>query len=302
MTNSYIKIHDYLQHLVDTYDMHICIKDFCGFVPINKELSDELMPFLAHTNPYCMYMKSDSEHYRVCLSMIRKIYNKCDREKKYFFGYCHAGVGEYVIPIYDGDLLLGSINVGYFKTGQGDSFLRLQTACGCGLPLDQKKALELYKNNIHDAKADAEKFLPSLEMLAEYLGHSYHAMQQTVQEEKDPGHYRQSNENVIVSTATKYIHENSRKHISAHELADICHCSESYLSRVFKKHTDVNINIYINKVRVEMSKNPLILSDESISEIAYSVGFNDSNYFSRVFNEIIGIPPTEFRRRFRKNV
>lgn len=302
MESGYIKIHDYLQHLVDDYGMHICIKDFCGFVPINKELSKELMPFLAHTNPYCMYMKSDAEHYRVCLSMIRKIYNKCDREKKYFFGYCHAGVGEYVIPIYDGDILLGSINAGYFKTNQGDSYMRIHSACSCGKPLDVEKALSLYKNNIHDANVDPQTFLPCLEMLAEYLGHSYHAMQQTVDQEEEPKRYRQSNENVIVSSATEYIRENSRKHISAKELADICHCSESYLSRVFKKHTDVNINVYINKVRVELSKNPLILSDESISEIAYSVGFNDSNYFSRVFTEIIGIPPTEFRRRFRKNV
>jgi len=302
MENSYVKIHDYLQHLKDDYGMHICIKDFCGFVPINKELSKELMPFLAHTNPFCMYMKSDPEHYRTCLSMIRKIYNKCDREKKYFFGYCHAGVGEYVVPIYDGDILLGSINLGYFKSAQADSYLRVQSACCIGMPLDQQKALSLYKECITDAKVDPAAILPGVEMLAEYLGHSYHTMQQTAEEEKDPGHYRQSNENVIVSTAIKYIHENSRKHISAEELSNVCHCSESYLSRVFKKHTEVNINIYINKVRVELSKNPLILSDESISEIAYSVGFNDSNYFSRVFTEIIGIPPTEFRRRFRKNV
>lgn len=302
MENSYIKIHDYLQYLSDTYNVHICIKDFCGFIPINKELSQELMPFLAHTNPFCMYMKSDAEHYHSCLSMIRKIYNKCDREKKYFFGYCHAGVGEYVIPIYDDDILLGSINAGYFKTNPADSYLRIQTACSCGMPLDSQKALTLYRNHIHDAKVAPETILPALEMLAEYLGHSYHAMQQTVAEEKEPGRYRQSNENVIVTSAVQYIHDNANKHISANELAEICHCSESYLSRIFKKHTDVNINVYINKVRVERSKNPLILSDESISEIAYSVGFNDSNYFSRVFTEIIGIPPTEFRRRFRKNV
>jgi AraC-like DNA-binding protein/ligand-binding sensor protein len=302
MENSYIKIHDYLQHLRDDYNIQICIKDFCGFIPINKELANELMPFVAHTNPYCMYMKSDNEHYHACLSMIRKIYNKCDREKKYFFGYCHAGVGEYVIPIYDENILLGSINVGYFRSSQGDSYLRLQSACECGMPLDKDKALALYKENIQDAKVDPQMILPGLEMLAEYLGHSYHTLQQIVEDKKEPGHYRQSNESLIVTTAINYIHENACKHITADELSGVCHCSKSYLSRVFKKHTDVNINVYINKVRVELSKNPLILSDESISEIAYGVGFNDSNYFSRIFTHIIGIAPTEFRRRFRKNV
>lgn len=302
MQEKYAKIHDYLQYLTDQYHVHICIKDFCGFIPINKELSAALMPFLAHTTPFCMYMKSDQEHYRACLSMIRKIFNKCDREKKTFFGYCHAGVGEYVVPIFDDSLLLGSINAGYFQLNESESMVRIRTACMSGAPLSIDKATSLYRSSIHTADVKPEQILPALEMLAEYLGQSYHSMQQTREPEGDPGKYRESNENTIITNALDYIHGNATRHISAAELADYCHCSESYLSRIFKKHNEVNINVYINKVRVEMAKNPLILSEESISEIAYSVGFNDSNYFSRVFNEIIGIPPTEFRRRFRKNV
>lgn len=84
------------------------------------------------------------------------------------------------------------------------------------------------------------------------------------------------------------------------ELASFCHCSESYLSRIFKKRTGVNINIYVNKVRVEQSKNLLTRSHDSIADISSSVGFCDPNYFSRVFSQIIGISPTEFRRRFQE--
>lgn len=55
---------------------------------------------------------------------------------------------------------------------------------------------------------------------------------------------------------------------------------------------------YVNKVRMEFAKKPLCCSDESIAEIAAAVGFGDPNYFSRVFTQIIGISPTEFRKRF----
>ncbi|NLB91639.1 MAG: hypothetical protein GX786_10540, partial [Clostridiales bacterium] len=49
----YHAIANYLSFLTKEYQLHICIKDFCGFVPINKKLDEALQPFLAHTNEYC---------------------------------------------------------------------------------------------------------------------------------------------------------------------------------------------------------------------------------------------------------
>lgn len=90
--------------------------------------------------------------------------------------------------------------------------------------------------------------------------------------------------------------------ITVAELSAFCHCSNSYLSRIFKRRIGVNINVYVNKVCMEFAKNPLCLSNESIAGIAASVGFDDPNYFSRVFTQIIGISPTEFRKRFHQDI
>lgn len=120
--------------------------------------------------------------------------------------------------------------------------------------------------------------LPGLELLAEYLGQTYRMLQPT------------------------HTESNAGGHITVSNLAAFCRCSESYLSRIFKKRTGGNINVYINKVRMELAKNHLLLSRENIAEIAAGVGFNDPNYFSRVFTQIIGIPPTEFRRRFQRDI
>ena len=97
-----------------------------------------------------------------------------------------------------------------------------------------------------------------------------------------------------------YIRLNAISHITLADLANFCHCSESYLSRIFKRRTGVNINVYINKVRMELAKNSLVLTDASIADIALSVGFSEPNYFSRVFTKIIGVSPTEYRKRFQK--
>lgn len=302
MAKLYAKIGNYLSFLRDHHHVQICIKDFCGFIPINKELDEVLQPFLAHTNPFCMYMKSDQIHYRTCLSMIRRMHGKCKSVGNTFFGMCHAGLGEYVVPIYSGELLLGSINAGFFQMNENRTESRIQRTCRHDPPLDCQEALRLYHLSIQEPTVNVEQMLAGLELLSEYLGQTYSILQQTHNLPNPAASYHDSSEDTILTHAVDYIRKNIRKHISVAELASFCHCSESYLSRIFKQRIGVNINVYVNKVRVELAKNSLLLSTESIAEIAASVGYNDPNYFSRVFTQIIGIPPTEFRRRFQSEI
>lgn len=302
MSNSYKKIQAYLSFLQNKHNVQICIKDFCGFIPINKELDKTLQPFLAHTNPFCMYMKSTQEHYHICLSMIRRMFNKCEKIQTTYFGICHAGLGEYVIPIYSGDILIGSINAGFFPVDVKRAEYRINRTCQRTPALEADKALELYHSCIRPASVDVDTMLVSLELLAEYLGQIYFILQSTHNVPATSRRYVDSSEDTILTHAIEYIRHNAGNHISVVALADFCHCSESYISRIFKRRTGVNINVYINKVRMELAKNHLLLSNERISEIALRVGFNDSNYFSRVFTQLIGIPPTEFRRRFQSDI
>lgn len=300
MASNYQHIAQYLHRLQSRYDVQICIKDFCGFIPINKELDEALRPFLAHTNPYCMYMKSNQAHWWQCLSMIRGMFDKLERKKQTYFGVCHAGLGEYVVPIYSGDTLLGSVNAGFFPVNPRKLERRICRSCSQEPALDPEEAKKLYRSCIHTPSIDPEDLLPGLELVAEYLGQTYQILQRTHAAPESTVRYYTSSEDTILSHAMEYIRHNTASRIAVSELAAFCNCSESYLSRIFKRRTGVNINVYVNKVRVEQAKNSLLLSHDSIAEIASRVGFSDPNYFSRVFTQIIGISPTEFRRRFQQ--
>lgn len=302
MGSSYEKIRDYLSYLHDRHNVQVCIKDFCGFIPINKALDEAVRPFLAHTNVFCMYMKSNQEHYRICLSMIRRMYTKCKRSREAYFGLCHAGLGEYVVPIYSGDALIGCINAGFFQVNERRTQARICRACHHAPALDCGEALKLYQEGVQTADVDVDNMLIGLELLAEYLGQTYSILQSTHSAPTSVRGYLTSSEDTILTHAMEYIRLNAGSHISVSALAQFCHCSESYLSRIFKRRTGVNINVYVNKVRMELAKNHLLLSKESVGEIAARVGFNDPNYFSRVFTQMIGISPTEFRRRFQQEL
>lgn len=119
----------YLELMKRKYGLHVCIKDFCGFIPVNKELDMALQPYLAHTNPYCMYIKHDRDRYYTCLSLIRRMYHKCETSRRPFFGMCHAGLSEYVISIGDENMLLGCINVGFFQARERTAEKLLERTC-----------------------------------------------------------------------------------------------------------------------------------------------------------------------------
>lgn len=71
----------------------------------------------------------------------------------------------------------------------------------------------------------------------------------------------------------------------------------SYLSRKFKEETGFTLTDFINKKRIDEAKIFLNKGDISITDIAFMVGFNDINYFSKVFKKWTTLTPTEFKKR-----
>lgn len=79
------------------------------------------------------------------------------------------------------------------------------------------------------------------------------------------------------------------------QLAKLSNLSLSSFKRSFQKEfNDSPIN-YINKRRLEKAKQLLKLTELSVGEIAFEVGFQDSLYFTRLFKNKIGVPPTKYR-------
>lgn len=301
MKKNYEAIANYLQFLQMQYHLHICIKDFHGFISLDKELDLALQPFLSHTNAFCMYMKSNTEHYHKCLSMIRLMRDKCERCPGSYFGICHAGLGELVVPIRSGDTLLGTINAGFFKIDVKKQETLIRRACHFHPALDAERALSLCADIEKIPRSLQDELLPGIELMAASLGFIFHNLPAAEKNEQKMRRYRKSGEDEILTHAIEYIRLYSSDSISMANLSAFCHCSESYLSRIFKRRTGVNVNTYINKVRVDSAKNELVFSDATITEISTNTGFGDPNYFSRVFTKILGIPPTEYRRRFQEH-
>lgn len=79
-------------------------------------------------------------------------------------------------------------------------------------------------------------------------------------------------------------------------LANKCHLSPSYLSSLLTKETGRSAKDHINDFLVEKAKHHLLSTTDSISTIAYSLGFNYPHYFARVFKQKTGKTPQEYRQ------
>lgn len=97
------------------------------------------------------------------------------------------------------------------------------------------------------------------------------------------------------SAIKKYIKENYKRDISAGDVAGILGYSDVYFSKIFKQLFDDTFINYLTKVRIDKAK--VLLKDVgfNIKEVGASVGYTDSNYFTKVFKRAVGMSPSEYR-------
>jgi two-component system response regulator YesN len=98
----------------------------------------------------------------------------------------------------------------------------------------------------------------------------------------------------IVKNAVQYINFNLESSLTLTEIAEAIHVNPSHLSKKFKIETGKNMTDYINLKRIEAAKLYLSTGNMSITDIAYLVGYNDVNYFSRIFKRITSMTPSQY--------
>ena len=107
--------------------------------------------------------------------------------------------------------------------------------------------------------------------------------------------YDPNKDKSIIRDIESYIQENYQESISISSIASAVYLTPQYLCKLYKIETGETVNDYITKVRIEASK--VLLKDRKykLYEISEKVGYNDANYYARVFKKITGLNPSEYR-------
>lgn len=96
---------------------------------------------------------------------------------------------------------------------------------------------------------------------------------------------------------TEILQENVENKITLDRLAQEVNMNVNYLCRVFKQDTGRSIVQYMNELKINKAIELLKLPDTRIKEVASQVGIDDPFYFNRVFKKIVGLSPSDFRKK-----
>ena len=107
---------------------------------------------------------------------------------------------------------------------------------------------------------------------------------------------KQTKYNPLTLTVIEYIHANLDKKITLDDIGRATFFSAGYCDTIFKKETGRSIIDYLLEARVTEAKKMLVEGSIPLSTVSELVGFDDYNYFSRVFKKRTGYTPTEYRR------
>jgi AraC-like DNA-binding protein len=99
-----------------------------------------------------------------------------------------------------------------------------------------------------------------------------------------------------VDLLIQYIKDNLRQQITLEELSDKTHLSKFYLIRLFKAYTGRTPHEFIIYQRIQEAKRLLTKTDLSVSEIALTAGFHDSNHLIACFKKVVGTTPMMYRK------
>lgn len=92
-----------------------------------------------------------------------------------------------------------------------------------------------------------------------------------------------------------YIEQNLSHSITLDDLANLVHFSRSYVSRVFQDSYNISPMRYHTLLRVQKAKQMIQYTNLSLSEVAFSLGFESLQDFSRVFKKSDGMSPSNYR-------
>jgi AraC-like DNA-binding protein/mannose-6-phosphate isomerase-like protein (cupin superfamily) len=100
-----------------------------------------------------------------------------------------------------------------------------------------------------------------------------------------------------IGEAISHLAAHYRERVDLDGLAGLARMSNRNFRRSFRAATGTSPIAHLIRLRVNHAAALLRRTDLSITEIAYEVGFSDSNYFARQFRALLGVTPSQYRRQ-----
>ena len=200
-----------------------------------------------------------------------------DSRKIYCF-HCHAGMNEFIKPVYSNNQILG-----YFMYGQS----RLE-----GYPDDYETRMKMYKEfdlNVKEMELQYAQIPVRTYAYMETMGQMFDIVARYAFFSEIFRAQRAS----LADNIKNYIARNYAYPITMQSLCDTLFVSRSTVSHLLPRELNTTFSAMLNQTRIEKVKE-LLLVYPSMEYVANKTGFASANYMSRVFKRYEGISPSQY--------
>ncbi|MBN2583643.1 MAG: AraC family transcriptional regulator [Planctomycetes bacterium] len=114
------------------------------------------------------------------------------------------------------------------------------------------------------------------------------------QQDDEPSPETESASRRLMLRAKEYVHAHYAECVGLNDIAEALRVSPYHLSHVFSQESDFSLFAYLMQVRMSKAKELLRVRRLNVSEVSRAVGYQDPNYFAKVFRKHVGKSPSAF--------
>ena len=304
-----------------------CLADAFGIAMAMLDYKGNKVFEAANDCEFCHAILSNPEGRKRCLKCITLGSLEAARQEKALVTHCHAGLTLGVVPIMVGESFIGTLCFGQvllegeseqdrsdcilgtrsrIDPGAAEELKAYLTELFCTVRVMGKEQFRLIANAMEQLMRSTVKRTVALKSEKQsYELVLKNAISPLIGAQNAPAD-AQSAESVPVSDsirpnnqlypAVRYIDEHPEEAVTMHDMAELCHLSHSYFSKLWLRDMGDNFTNYVNRRKTELAMQRLQNTSESISFIASSLGFSDTSYFIKVFKKVTGTTPLAYRQ------
>lgn len=279
------------------------------------------IPATVHSRccPFCQSVRANPWLYKLCQTCDSRGGLEAVRAQQPYIYLCHFNIVDFAVPIIVDDKYIGAVMAGQVKLALSSEYESLERILSYS---KNYVAIQHFKEHYDEYMAipkmsleSVEKFAQLLFQLCKYIvdnidrqNHSSKPDHYSVSQGTETPSYhnfynlkrrkKSSGESDILKPALDLLSSIQGTEYSQKEMADLCHISPSYFSRLFIKETGQNYSQYVTRIKIEKAKQMLEHGNYAIAFISNELGFSSPGYFTKIFKKIEGITPHLYRKYY----
>lgn len=270
-----------VQKLLDDYQRLVGIR-----IAVFDTDFNELYSSPKNMSNFCACVRQNPSMDTACKYCDEKAFLLAKANKETYIYPCHLGLYEAVTPIFDNEKLLGYVMIGQMLDDQSthdEKWHRINL-----LYSQYSEIFAEFRPKFDELKKMSMTDIEAVSNIMKACASSIF-YQHLIEVERSP----------ITERIDHYIESHYKEPIETKGLCDYIGVSKTTVYNYLKNEHNLSLTQYVNRYRLSKSKEILRKETLPIGEVAAAVGFDDYNYFTRLFKKTYGQTPSHYRKALR---